>query len=149
MRNAVLAALTLALVAGCGGGGKKTAELTRAQYISSLNKLCTSANRQVAALKLTTSMQSWKQSGARGAKVVAQTVKSFEALTPPDELKKAAEEYTSASEQIGKAVQDAAEAAKAGNTKKFDDALSRQQNFSLKANAAASEIGASACSGSG
>ena len=149
MRRALLVAVVVALAAGCGGGGKKTPQLTRAQYVAALNKLCTSANRQVAALKLTTSIQSWKQSGARGAKIVEQTVKGFEALTPPDELQKAAEEYTSASDEIAKAVRDAAAAAKTGDTQKFDDALSRQQNFSLKANAAASEIGATACSGSG
>jgi hypothetical protein len=146
MRKALLVAVVVALAAGCGGGDKKP-QLTRTQYVSALNKLCTSANQQVSTLKLTTSIQSWKKTGTRGAKIVEQTVKGFEALNPPDELQKAADEYTSASEKIANAVRDAAAAAQAGDTKKFDDALSRQQNSSLQARAYAHELGATACSG--
>jgi hypothetical protein len=145
MRKALLVALLVALVTGCGGGGKKTSGLTRTQYISALNKLCTSANRKVAALGLTTSIATWKKHGQRAAKMVEQAVKGFESLTPPDELRKAAEEHNSASEEIVTAVRDAADAAQSGDTKKFDDALSRQQNAGLKSNAAARKIGASAC----
>jgi hypothetical protein len=45
------------------------------------------------------------------------------------------------------AVTDAADAAKSGDTAKYDDASSSQQNFSIQARAAAGTIGAKACSG--
>ena len=145
MRKALLAVLLVALAAGCGGGGNKSPQMTEQDYIAALNKLCTSGNRQVAALKLSTSIETWKQNGQRAAEIARETVNGFVALTPPDSLRKAAEEHNKASRELVKAVQDAADAAKSGDAAKFGDALSRQQNFGLKANAAASEIGANAC----
>ena len=144
MRKALPAVLLVALVAGCGGGGQKKT-LTPAQYVSALDTLCLSANKQVATLKLTTSIETWKKNGEHAAKIVKQTVKGFGALTRPDSLRAAAARYDSASEQIATAVQDAADAAQNGDTKKFDEALSRQANFGQKSNAAAAEIGAKAC----
>lgn len=135
------------LLAGCGGGHEKSPQLTKAQYDAALNKLCTSGNRQVAALRLTTDIKTWKQNGQKAAKIADQTVKGFEAVTPPDSLRDAALKYTKASEDLVSAVSDAANAAKNGNTKKFDDALSRQQNASLQARGYAHELGATACSG--
>jgi len=134
------------LLAGCGSGHEKT-QLTKEQYAAALNKLCTSGNRQVAALRLTTNIKTWKQNGQRAAKIADQTVKGFEAVTPPDSLRDAAEKYTAASDDLVNAVSDAANAAKNGDTKKFDDALSRQQNASLQARGYAHELGATACSG--
>ena len=144
MRKVGLAFVLVALAAGCGGG-EKSPQLTEKQYVAALNKLCTNGNRQVAALKLTTSIDTWKKNGRRAATIAKHTVNGFEALVPPDSLRNAADEHNEASEGLVKAVEDAADAAKSGDTTKFDDALSRQQNFGLKANAAADEIGASAC----
>src|SRR5262245_19281236 len=122
MRRAILPLALLAFVAGCGGGSKQAPQLTRQQYAAALNKLCSGANRKVAALKLTTAMQTWKHNGQRAAKIADQTVKGFEALSPPEDLQSAADRYNKASEQIAKAVRDAADAAKNGDTNKYDDA---------------------------
>ena len=146
MRRALPAIIVVVLVAGCGGS-KKTPQLTKEQYAAALNKLCTGANRQVAALRLTTAMGTWKQNGQKAAKIAGQTVKGFEALTPPDSLVEEAAKYNAASEEIASAVQDAADAAKKGDTKKFDKAISEQQNAGSQARTAASEIGATACAG--
>ena len=147
MRKALAAVVLLALVPGCGGGGKKTPQVTKAQYAAALSKLCTSANGQVAALRLTTDIKTWKQNGQKAARIADQTVKGFDALTPPATLQGAAQKYNKASEEVAVAVQDAADAAKNGDTSKFDDAISRQQNSGTKARAAASEIGATGCGG--
>jgi hypothetical protein len=147
MRRAVLGVVVVALAAGCGGGGKKTSQMTKAEYAAALSNLCASANQQVAALRLTTSMQTWKKNGQKAVKIVGETVKGFEALTPPDSLVEEAAKYTKASEDISAAVQDAAAAAKDGDAKKFDDAITRQQNAGTQARTAATEIGASGCTG--
>jgi hypothetical protein len=144
MRKVPLALILVALAAGCGGGNEAP-QLTEKQYVAALNKLCATGNGQVAALKLTTSIETWRRNGARAAKIARETVNGFEALAPPDSLREAADEHNEASEGLVQAVADAADAAKSGDTTKFDDALSRQQNFGLQANAAADEIGANAC----
>jgi hypothetical protein len=132
----------------CGlgvGGKKKTPKMTRDEYVAALNKLCSSANQRVAALKLTTSMGTWKRHGQKAASIATETVTLFKALTPPDELKKTAEEYNAATDETVRAVQNAVDAAKAGDVKKFDAAISQQANSISKSNAAAAEIGASEC----
>jgi hypothetical protein len=145
MRKALPALVVVALISGCGGGGKKTPTLTRAQYVADLDKLCTSANRQVAALKLTTAMKTWKQNGAKAAKIARQTVDGFEALKPPEELRDAAKSYNQASEDTVKGVQQSAQAAEKGDAKKFADGLTKQQNAVVKRGAAARQIGATDC----
>jgi hypothetical protein len=151
MRRALLAILLIAIVAiaaiaaGCGGGSKKSPQLSREEYVADLNKLCANANQRVAALKLTTSIATWKRRGQRAASIARETVTLFKALTPPDELKKPAEEYNAATEETVTAVQNAADAAKAGDVKKFDTAISQQANSIQKSNVAAAEIGATEC----
>jgi hypothetical protein len=147
MRRVVPAVVLIVLVAGCGGGHKETPQLTKQQYAAALNKLCVTGNRQVAALRLTTDIRTWKKNGQKAAKIADQTVKGFEALTPPDSLRDAAQKYTKSSRDLVSAVSDAAGAAKKGDTKKFDDALSRQQNASIQARGYAHELGAKSCSG--
>jgi hypothetical protein len=146
MRRALPAVIVVVLVAGCGGS-KKTPQLTKEQYAEALNRLCTSANNQVAALRLTTAMRTWKQNGQKAAKIAGQTVKGFEALTPPDSLVEEAAKYNKASEEILSSVQDAASAAKEGDKQKFDAAISEQQNAGTEARTAAAEIGATGCAG--
>ena len=147
MRRALPAVVVVVLVAGCGGSNKKTPELTKEQYAAALDKLCTSANNQVAALRLTTAMGTWKQNGQKAAKIAGQTVRGFRALTPPDSLTQEAATYNKASEEILSSVQNAASAAKKGDKQKFDEAISAQQNAGSEARTAAAEIGATACAG--
>ncbi|MBA3717561.1 MAG: hypothetical protein H0W87_04955 [Actinobacteria bacterium] len=148
MRKVLPAILVIALVAvaaACGGSEKKTQKLSRGDYVASMNRLCASANDQVAALRLTTAIGTWKRNGQKAAQIAKATVVGFKFYTPPDELRSLASEYISASEEIAAAVQDAADAAKAGNVTKFDDAISRQQNAGQKGNALAGRIGAKSC----
>lgn len=155
MRRGVLAVLVLVVVvaaAGCGGGSggdhkkKKTPTMSRAQYVAVLNQLCSSGNSQAAALKLTTSLETWKQNGQKAVRIVKQTIKAFEELTPPAQLKRVAEQYVKANKDLEAAVQDAADAARAGNVKQFDRAISQQQGAISLAQSAASRIGAEQCS---
>jgi hypothetical protein len=146
MRRALPAVIVVLFIAGCGGS-KKTPQLTNEQYAAALDRLCTSANNQVAALRLTTAMRTWKQNGQKAAKIAGQTVKGFKALTPPDSLVEEAAKYNKASEEILSSVQDAASAAKKGDKQKFDDAISEQQNAGSEARTAAAAIGATHCAG--
>ena len=63
------AVILVVLVAGCGGSKKAAA-----------------AQPPGGRVRLTTAMRTWKQNGQRAAKIAGQTVKGFEALTPPDSL---------------------------------------------------------------
>jgi hypothetical protein len=157
MRKAAIAILLVAFLAGCGGsskpsggtttngGGKRTPTLTRTQFVSAMNKICSSANSSVAALQLTTSMKTWKRNGSAATTIAQLTLKGFRFLTPPTELKAAAADYVAAATRIVNAVRDATDAAKEGNVQKFDQAITEQQNAGTKARVAARKIGAHSC----
>jgi cell division GTPase FtsZ len=146
MRRALPSVLLVAAVAGCGGGGNQTTQLTEAQYAAALEKLCTKANHDVAPLKLTTDMAVWKKNGDQAAKIAQETVTGFQALTPPDGLRDAAKRHNKASEGVATSVQDAADAAKNGDVGKFSEAITRQLRFGILSRTAASELGAKGCS---
>jgi hypothetical protein len=148
--------VVVAAAAGCGGGAKHSGTqstrtstqktLSASQYVTILNQLCSSANTRVAALRLTTAMNTWKRHGRQAAEIAQDTIKGFAELTPPDELKRDAAAYVRATREIGAAVTDAADAARSGNVKQFDDAISRQQNAGSSARSAAGRMGADQCS---
>jgi hypothetical protein len=146
MRRALPVVILVVLLAGCGGS-KKSPQLTKAQYAAALDKLCSSANRQVAALGLTTAIGTWKQNGEKAAKIAEQTVDGFKALTPPDSLVDEAAKFTAANEDLVAGVKDAAAAAKDDDTTKFSDAITRQANAGTQARGAALNIGAHVCAG--
>jgi hypothetical protein len=145
MRKALPAVLLLAVMAGCGGSKNQTSQLTKAQYVAALDKLCSKANEEGARLKLTTEMAIWRKNGDQAATIARERVTGFEALTPPEGLREAAERHNKASERIATAVQNAADAAKEGDSHKFNQALREQQNFNILSRTAASELGAKDC----
>ena len=119
MRKAWPAVLLLAVMAGCGGSSNQTSQLTKAQYVAALDKLCSKANEEGARLKLTTEMAIWRKNGDQAAKIAQERVTGFEALTPPEGLREAAERH--------------------------NQALREQQNFNILSRTAASELGAKGC----
>jgi hypothetical protein len=119
--------------------------LTKTQYAAALNKLCTEANDAVAPLKLTTDLKVWKKNGDQAAEITQDTVAGFEALTPPDTLRGAAERHIEASKGLATSVQDAADAAKDGDFGKFSKAITQQLHFGILSRTAASELGATEC----
>ena len=146
MRRAVPGVLLIAVVAGCGGSDTKSRPLTKAQYAAALDKLCTKAKHDAAAVTLTSSIAAWKKSGDDAVKIVEAEMDGFEALTPPASLRDAAERLNKASKGMVTSFQDAADAAKAGDVGKFSKALRRQTNFIILTRTAASVVGAKACS---
>ncbi len=147
-RLLVLPLAGLVLVAGCGGGGgggTKTRSMTSEQYANALDQLCTNANQEVAALRLTQSMRTWKKNGERAARIAADTVVRFKRLNPPDALSDLVRRFNDANDRIVAAVKDAADAAKAGNKQKFAGALQRNFSASRASRTAASQIGATRC----
>src|SRR3954468_20212482 len=91
------AALALALVAaGCGGGG---GELTKAEYSSQLNAICSDLD---AKNKDIGEPQSLKEVGEKGDDLLAafdDTIAEVKDLNPPAELEKAHNEFVDLGEQ--------------------------------------------------
>jgi hypothetical protein len=145
----VAGAVFVICLAGCGGGGggsaKTTTGLTKTQYASALDEICKTANQQVAALRLTTAIGTWKKKGKAAAGYVRSAIRDFRSLTPPAPLKGPAKTFNDANDRIAADVLAAARAAKAGNQTKFHAALAQQRSDGQVSNAAAAQIGAASC----
>ncbi|HEX9415920.1 MAG TPA: hypothetical protein VF895_04365 [Gaiellaceae bacterium] len=140
-----LLALVGLVAAGCGGGGKKGSALSKDDYVAALNKICTNANSQLSSLGLSNTIDSFKTDGDQVVKIGEDTVDKIKALSPPDEVKAAAQEFTEATEHAVSDLKDATSAAKSGDQSKFTQALTHAQSDSAKGDAAASEMGADGC----
>jgi hypothetical protein len=130
---------------GGGGGGKTTTGVTKAEYASALDEICKTANHDVAALRLTTAIGTWKKRGNLAVKYVQSAVRDFRSLTPPDALKGVVKTFNDANDRIASDIKAAAKAAKAGNQTNFHAALGQQRSDGQVSNAAAAQIGATAC----
>lgn len=133
---------------GCGGGGggsKTTTGVTKAQFASALDEICKTANNEVAALKLTTAMGTWKKRGDLAVKYVKNAVRDFKSLAPPDAIKGIVKSFNDANDRIAADIEAAVKAAKAGKQTKFHAALAQQRSDGQVSNAAAAQIGATSC----
>jgi hypothetical protein len=149
MHKTVLAAMAVAaaasLAAGCGGGGGGGSKaLTKAEYDSSLNKICVSANTQIKALNLT-SMTAVANNGDKILSIYDVNLEKARKLTPPDEIKDAAKRFVDATQKGRDDAKTLIDAAKAGDQKKFNDTAKVLAGDSSAQNNAAREIGATDC----
>jgi hypothetical protein len=140
--------VSVALV-GCGGGGgsggKTATGVTKAQFALALDEICKTANNEVASLRLTTGIGTWKKRGDRAVRYVESAVRDFKSLTPPDAIKGIVKTFNAASDRIAADIKAAATAARAGNQTKFHQALAQQRTDGQVSNAAAAQIGAASC----
>ncbi len=132
------------LAAGCGGGGKKAYALSKQEYASALNAICTDVNTKVKTLDLS-SMATFATNGDSAVSVIQDATDQAKKLTPPDDLKDAAAQFNKAAEDSVSAVKDAVKAAKDGDQAKFEAATTSGQEADGRQNDAAKEIGANDC----
>lgn len=141
-----LLALVGLVAAGCGGGGsKKGYAMSKDEYTAALNKICRDGNSQIKSLGIQTTIDSFKTKGDQVVKVTDDILGKAKALSPPDELKKPAQEFSDAVDHALSDFKDATSAAKSGDQSSFTTALAHVATDSAKSKAAGSEIGANDC----
>jgi hypothetical protein len=148
---AAVAVLAAAGAVGCGGGGddndnaNKSSSLSKKEYADALNTICKRANHDIAALKLTSSIENFRDHGDQILVITRRTINRFNAVEPAPEVKDAGKRFQQANQNLLRDIEQAVQAAKAGDQSKFLDASRKAQEDGQKSTAAANEIGADDC----
>jgi hypothetical protein len=144
---AIAATLVLALAvvaAGCGGGGGKT--LSKEEYSSQLNKICTELNAKNKEIGEPSSLDDVVQKGPKLNDAFQNAIDEVEGLNPPDELKDAHERFLSLGKQIHSKIDDLLDAAKKNDVAKVQQISSTIDPLDKASNQIAkTQLGAPAC----
>jgi hypothetical protein len=141
-RRLALCGVVLALAA-CGSSGGGT--LTKAQYDAKLSRLCLVASDQFRELHLGNDVAGWKHDAQEITRIEHSFQTKLAALSPPDSIKAAVDEYTAANDKVTQETLAAVAAAKAGDAAKLHALINRANSDSLATWPAAKKIGAKGC----
>lgn len=130
-------------LAACGGSGSST--LTREQYASRLSRLCLGAADQLRELHVDNGVAAWRADGSRIVRFERRFNRKLAALKPPESIRTAVADYTSAYEQGFRDTEAAVAAAKTGDANKLHADLSRADKDNLATGPPAKKIGAAGC----
>jgi len=141
----VVAALAI-VAAGCGGGGGGGKSLSKEEYSSQLNKICTELNAKNKAIGDPQSVADVVTKGPQLQDAFQSAIDEVEGLNPPAELKDAHERFVSLGRQIHSKLDDLIEAAKKKNLAKAQQIGATIDPLNTESNEIArTKLGAPAC----
>ena len=138
----VVVALALAAV-GCGGGGSKT--LSKADYASQLNQICSDYNATVKKIGEPNSIAELADKGPKLLEEFDKAVAKADKLKPPSEIKTDAGKFLSESKQLRDAINQLIAAAKKNDTAKITEFGGKADALSKDTDALGKKLGAPAC----
>ena len=143
--GAVVAALAI-VAAGCGGGGGGGSALSKEEYSSQLNKICTELNDKNKAIGDPQSIDEVVTKGPQLQDAFQSAIDEVEDLNPPDELKDAHERFLSLGKQIHSKIDNLIDAAKETNQAELQEIGSSFDPLEKESNdIATKQLGAPAC----
>ena len=134
--------------AGCLGGGSagtSQATLTRAEFTSRAEQICTSYTKQISSLPVPSDLAGLAQQGERAVGLEQQELQELRALNPPPEQADQVNDMLDAIEQAIADGHDLIDAARVGKRKAVNDAVSSLQGHLETANELAKELDLGTC----
>jgi hypothetical protein len=145
LRSAAIAATVLSVVAaGCGGGGGG-GRLSKADYATQADAICSKYNRKIQALGAPKSLADIGGFADKALKVTRQGNAELSSLKPPKNEDQTAKEWIAQNELVAKAVADLRDAAKQNDKAAIQAALKRGQRANKSANGLARDLGLRVC----
>lgn len=132
------------VAAGCED--EASTSLTKADYAAAVSQICTDTSRRLNALGHF-SVYEFRTKGDQVVTYWRDALRRIDELTPPDELRDAAERFKHSSGAILRDFEDATSAAKRRDRSRFDAALASAVARDPESDKAAKEIGALGCIG--
>ena len=140
-----VAAVLAIVAAGCGGGGGGNS-LSKEEYSSQLNKICTELNDKNNAIGDPQSIDEVVTKGPQLQDAFQSAIDEVENLNPPDELKDAHERFLSLGKQIHSKIDDLIAAAKKKDLAKAQQIGATIDPLNTESNEIArTKLGAPAC----
>lgn len=137
--------LGVALLAGCGGGGKGK-QLTKAEYASKADAVCSKYSAEVKALGSPSDLSTLTKIAEKTLPIVDSTIAELKKLEAPSEEKALASQWLSQMQGVADDARALLAKAKAKDLQGLQALLPKAQQHLARSNALASQLGMSVCS---
>ena len=141
--GALLVALAAVVAAGCGGGGSKT--LSKADYGTQLNQICTDYNAKQKEIGTPTSIAEVATKGPKLLDEFDKAIAKADKLKAPDEIKATRDEFFTKSKAQRDLISKLIDAAKANDLAKVNELGGQNDTLNTDVQALAKNLGAPAC----
>jgi ABC-type glycerol-3-phosphate transport system substrate-binding protein len=145
MRLAILATLSAAVLAACGGGDASSERLSEEEFREQANAICTDYNEQIADLGSPTSPEDISDYVERGIPIIQEGIAKLRELNPPEDM---ADDYDRMLDETEKTIPVArqlSEAAADEDAEAVQEAISLGQEADAESDRIARELGLESC----
>jgi hypothetical protein len=133
----------LVVLAGCGGGSGK--QLTRKEYASRADAVCTKYNEQVKALSNPANLSELADVADKTIPILDDAIHDLRKLKPPQDEEKVAQQWLSQVEGLKTDLSDIRDKAKSNDMQGVQAIVPRAQNHNARSNELATELGMTVC----
>jgi len=143
VRRAFFLVAALGVLAGCGGGGGK--ELTRQEYASKADSICTKYNQQVKALQNPANLSELADVADKTIPILDNAIHDLRKLKPPKDEAKVADQWLSQVAGLKDGLTEVRYKAKGNDLQGVQAVVPRAQNHNSRSNELATELGMTIC----
>jgi hypothetical protein len=143
VRRAFLLLLAVGVLAGCGGGGGE--RLTREEYASKADAICTKYNRQTDVLQNPTNLRELANVADATLAILDNAIEDLRELEPPENEQETVDRWL---EEVGKLRADLAEIrdkAKANDMEGVQAVVPKAEEHNKRGNELATQLGMTVC----
>jgi hypothetical protein len=146
VRHAFAVALGVALLAGCGGGGSKP--LTRQEYASKADAICSKYNAKVKALGTPSNLPDLTKVVDETLPIIDDAIAELKKLKPPAGEQGVASQWLVQVQALADDLRDLRDKAKANDLQAIQGILPKAQVHTTRSNQLASQLGMTVCNSS-
>ncbi len=144
MRRASFLLFTIALVAGCGGGGSSE-RLTREDYASQADAICGKYNQQTKALANPSNLSDLADVADKTLPILDNALDDLHKLKPPADEQSTADDWLTAVEKLKGDLKEIRDKAKDKDIKGVQAVVPKASEHNAKANKLATQLGMTVC----
>jgi hypothetical protein len=137
-----LVTVAVVVLAGCGGGGK---QLTRQEYASKADSICTKYNQQVKAIQNPANLKDLADVADKTIPILDNAIHDLRKLKPPTDEEKVAQQWLSQVEGLKSDLSEIRDKAKENDLQGVQAVVPRAQDHNSRSNELATELGMSVC----
>lgn len=143
MRRAALFVLALLILGGCGGGGGNA--LTREEYASKADAICSKYNRETESLPRPSDLSGLSKTADQTLRILDNAMDDFKDLQPPASEQSTADQWIAAVEQLKSDLQEIRDRAKENDMAAIQAVIPRASQHNKRANELATQLGMKVC----
>jgi hypothetical protein len=144
VRQALALTLALVVLAGCGGGGSSK-PLTKKEYASKADAICSKYNEKIRALGNPKNISDLAKAADKSLPLIESAVGEFKKLKPPVDEQSTASQWIAQVQSLEKDLKEVRDRAKANDLQGVQAVLPKAQQDNSRSNQLATQLGMSVC----